>query len=71
MVRNIEGRSRRVRSGFGAFMLYFATLISTSTGNVFAGLYYPIAIAAMTLLVGTLLLPETKGGVRYHRLDLA
>ena len=46
---------------FGAFMLYFATLISTTTGDLFAGLYYPIAIAAVTLVVGTLLLPETKG----------
>jgi len=46
---------------FGAFMLYFATLISTTTGDMFAGLYYPIAIAALTLVVGTLFLPETKG----------
>jgi MFS family permease len=46
---------------FGAFMLYFATLISTSTGDIFAGLYYPIGIAAMTLVIGTLFLPETKG----------
>jgi MFS family permease len=46
---------------FGAFMLYFATLISTSTSDIFAGLYYPIAIASMTLVVGTLFLPKTKG----------
>jgi MFS family permease len=46
---------------FGAFMLYFATLISTTTGDIFAGLYYPIAIASMTLVIGTVFLPETKG----------
>jgi MFS family permease len=45
---------------FGGFMLYFATLISTSTGDIYAGLYYPIAIALMSLVVGWWLLPETK-----------
>jgi hypothetical protein len=41
-------------------MLYFATLISTSTGDIYAGLYYPISIALMSLLIGLWLLPETK-----------
>ena len=45
---------------FGGFMLYFATLIATSTGDIYAGLYYSIAIALMSLLIGGLLLPETK-----------
>ncbi|MFZ6801494.1 MFS transporter [Undibacterium sp. Di24W] len=45
---------------FGGFMLYFSTLISTSTGDIYSGLYYPIAIAAMSLIIGTYLLPETK-----------
>jgi len=30
------------------------------TGDIYAGLWYPIAIAAMSFLVGLLLLPETK-----------
>lgn len=38
---------------FGGFMLYFSTLISTSTGDIYSGLYYPIAIAAMSLIIGT------------------
>ena len=46
---------------FGAFMLFFSTLISANTGDIFAGLYYPLGIAAVTLVVGTLLLPETRG----------
>ena len=45
---------------FGAFMLYFSTLISTQTGDVFAGLYYPLGIALVTLLIGLPFLPETK-----------
>jgi len=45
---------------FGAFMLYFSTLISANTGDIFAGLYYPIGIAAVSLLVGIPFLPETK-----------
>ena len=45
---------------FGAFMLYFSTLISANTGDIFSGLYYPLGIAAMTLLIGIPFLPETK-----------
>ncbi len=45
---------------FGGFLLYFATLISTSSGDIYAGLYYPIGIALMSLVVGGLFLPETR-----------
>ncbi|RJF95714.1 MFS transporter [Noviherbaspirillum saxi] len=45
---------------FGGFMLYFATLITTSTGDIYAGLYYPIVIAVLSLIVGLFWLPETK-----------
>jgi hypothetical protein len=30
-------------------------------GDIFAGLYYPLGNAFLTLVVGTLLLPETRG----------
>jgi hypothetical protein len=30
------------------------------TGNIYSGLWYPVIIAAMTLVVGTFFLPETK-----------
>ncbi|MCD0503070.1 MFS transporter [Bordetella petrii] len=46
---------------FGGFALYFATLISTTTGNIYAGLYYPIVIASISILVAAFLLPETRG----------
>jgi len=45
---------------FGGFMLYFATLIASATGNIFDGLWYSIAIAVMSLVIGLFALPETK-----------
>jgi hypothetical protein len=32
----------------------------TWTGNIYAGLYYPIVVAFRTLVIGTLILSETK-----------
>jgi hypothetical protein len=37
-----------------------ATAVVAWTGNIYAGLYYPIAIALMTLVIGSLFLHETK-----------
>jgi hypothetical protein len=35
--------------------------ICAATGNIYTGLYYPIAIAGVTLVVGSLFLKETHG----------
>lgn len=35
--------------------------IIARTGNIYAGLYYPFAVAAVTFVVGSLLLKETHG----------
>ena len=48
---------------FGGFLPFLAAAIVVATGNIYAGLYYPIAIAVMTLIVGAILLPETKGRI--------
>ena len=32
-----------------------------ATGNIYAGLYYPMIVAGMTFVVGGLLLKETHG----------
>jgi MFS family permease len=45
---------------FGGLTPFIATAIVAATGNPYAGLAYPIAIAAMTFVVGALLLPETR-----------
>jgi MFS family permease len=45
---------------FGGFLPLIASSIVVFTGDIYAGLWYPIAIAAMTLIVGWIALPETK-----------
>ncbi len=46
---------------FGGFLPVTAFAIVAATGNIYAGLWYPVAVAAMSVLVGALLLPETSG----------
>jgi MFS family permease len=45
---------------FGGLTPFIATYIVTTTGNIFAGLSYPIAVAVMTFIVGSIKLKETK-----------
>ena len=44
---------------FGGFLPSIAFAIVTATGDIYAGLWYPIAIAVMSLVVGTLFLKDT------------
>jgi hypothetical protein len=37
-----------------------ATAVVAWTGNIYAGLYYPIGVAIMSLVIGALFLRETK-----------
>jgi len=45
---------------FGGFLPATAFAIVAATGNIYSGLWYPIIIAVMSLVVGFLFLPETK-----------
>jgi len=45
---------------FGGMLPLLATALVARTGNVYAGLWYPIAISLMTFVVGALFLRETK-----------
>ncbi len=45
---------------FGGFLPFIAFTIVAATGNIFSGLWYPIIIALMTLVIGSLFLRETK-----------
>lgn len=45
---------------FGGFTPLIASAIVAYTGNIYAGLAYPIAIALLTFIVGSLYLPETN-----------
>ncbi|QNM81863.1 MFS transporter [Sphingomonas sabuli] len=46
---------------FGGFLPTIAFAIVAATGNIYAGLWYPVTIAALTAIIGALLLPETRG----------
>src|SRR6201995_3403297 len=45
---------------FGGLLPPIAVAIVAATGNIYAGLWYPIGIAAMTFIVGLIFVPETK-----------
>jgi MFS family permease len=44
---------------FGGFLPTTAFAIVASTGNIYSGLWYPVLVAALTVVVGLVLLPET------------
>ncbi|MGI9042911.1 MAG: MFS transporter [Gemmatimonadaceae bacterium] len=44
---------------FGGFLPLIATALVARTGNIYAGLIYPIAVAILTFIVGTIYLKET------------
>lgn len=45
---------------FGGLLPLIGLSVIAQTGNIYAGLYYPIAVAGITFVVGSLLLRETK-----------
>jgi MFS family permease len=45
---------------FGGFTPLISSAIVAATGNIYAGLAYPIAVALMSLVIGGLFLRETK-----------
>jgi len=46
---------------FGGSLPLIGLSVCAATGNIYAGLYYPMSVAAVTLVVGGLLLKETHG----------
>jgi hypothetical protein len=45
---------------FGGLLPLIGLYVVSATGNIYAGLYYPIGVAAVTFVVGSLLLKETQ-----------
>jgi hypothetical protein len=45
---------------FGGMLPLLATAMVASSGNIYNGLWYPIVVAAFTLVVGSIFLRETK-----------
>jgi len=45
---------------FGGLLPVIGLSVVAETGNIYAGLYYPIVVASITFVVGSLLLKETR-----------
>jgi MFS family permease len=45
---------------FGGFLPATVFAIVAATGNIYSGLWYPVGVAIMSLVVGLIFLPETK-----------
>jgi MFS family permease len=45
---------------FGGLLPLIGLYVVARTGNIYAGLYYPIIVAGLTFIVGSLLLKETR-----------
>jgi MFS family permease len=45
---------------FGGLLPVIGLSVVANTGNIYAGLYYPIIVASITFIIGSLLLKETK-----------
>jgi MFS family permease len=54
---------------FGGLLPLIGLSIVAQTGNIYAGLYYPIAVAAGTFVVGSLLLKETHSVLIWDELE--
>jgi hypothetical protein len=46
---------------FGGLVPLIGLSVIAGTGNIYAGLYYPMTVAAVTFVAGSLLLRETRG----------
>ncbi len=51
---------------FGGFLPTTAFAIVAATGDIYSGLWYPIIVAAVTLVIGLLFVRETKDSAVYH-----
>src|SRR5258706_415327 len=51
---------------FGGFLPTIAFAMVAATGDIYYGLWYPIVVAAITLALGLLFLPETKDRDIHH-----
>ena len=56
---------------FGGLLPLIGLWIVAETGDIYAGLYYPIIIASLTFIVGSLMLKETKHIQIWHEVKLA
>ena len=46
---------------FGGLLPTTAFAIVAQTGNIYSGLWYPVIVASVTLVIGAVLVKETRG----------
>ena len=51
---------------FGGFLPTISFAIVATTGDIYAGLWYPIGVSLMTFVLGSLFMPETKDRDIHH-----
>ena len=56
---------------FGGLLPLIGLSVIAQTGNIYAGLYYPICVAAATCVVGSLLLRETHSTLIWDEIEAA
>ncbi len=54
---------------FGGFLPTIAFAMVAATGDIYAGLWYPVGVALLSLVVGLLFLPETFRRSVHHRTE--
>jgi hypothetical protein len=54
---------------FGGMLPLIGLAVVAQTGNIYAGLYYPISVASITFIVGSLLLRETRHITIWNELE--
>lgn len=54
---------------FGGLLPLVGLSIVAETGNIYAGLYYPIVVAGATFIIGSLLLKETRSVLIWRELE--
>ncbi len=54
---------------FGGMLPLIGLSICAATGKIYAGLYYPMAVAALTFVVGSIALRETHGTSIWEEVD--
>jgi len=56
---------------FGGLLPLIGLSLCARTGNIYAGLYYPMGVAAITLVLGSIFLKETHGTLIWAEYDAA
>ncbi|MGH9902180.1 MAG: MFS transporter, partial [Pyrinomonadaceae bacterium] len=56
---------------FGGLLPVIGLWVVAETGDIYAGLYYPVVVAGLTFVVGSLLLRETKSVLIWDEIETA